>query len=731
LGFHSALADDSSACRDAATPAELRVPACTQLLENHSQPSDVNEKDIYLWRGNAKFKLSDFSGAVADYTSSLNRDPKNVDALQSRGLAYQMLGNYDEALKNYNTALGIKKTAPLYNMRSTVLYSKEEFGQAIQDATAAIDLDRQFAKAYLNRGLAYHSMRQLNLAVADFDKFIHLAPKVPLGYDDRAAVLMDLGKIGEAIEDYDRAVELDPNRAATYSHRGEAWDLKGDFDRALADHNKAIEIEPNADAYIDRALAWQSKGDLDKAIADCDAALLINPNNYLAYANRGAFFRLKGDTARAFADLNKAHNLNPRSAVALTFRGDLLRANGETDKAIADYQDALLSVSDFVAAIVGRGIALEAKQQRAKAQDDFKKALSLSSDIDARLARPAQKLAREHLTAMAEADAKLQKETAGALEAKNTAEAEARAQDIERKKQAEAAIAAAKLEAAKLEAAKLEIAKLESAKLETAKAEADPPINPGVRVALVIGNSGYSSVPILPNPERDAQAVGDTFRKIGFQKVIVETNLTRDGFIKALRKFSDLAATADWAVIYYAGHGLSFGGSNYLIPVDAELKSDKDLTYEAVPLDMVMSTLDRAKKLRLVVLDACRNNPFIHMAQADPKRSIERGLAPIIDPETGTLVFYAAQEGKTARDGNGVHSPFTEAFLQNVVKPKVEIELQFRQIAHQVYVTTKKEQLPFKYGSLPEEAFYFVPNKPKDAHPPAPSSGQPLETDPK
>jgi uncharacterized caspase-like protein len=215
-------------------------------------------------------------------------------------------------------------------------------------------------------------------------------------------------------------------------------------------------------------------------------------------------------------------------------------------------------------------------------------------------------------------------------------------------------------------------------------------------------------VQYLPNPSRDADAMADALRNVGFQYVQVEHDLTREQLTKALRKFEEVAATADWAVIYYAGHGIVLNGENYLVPVDARLVSDRDVQDEAVPLDRVLIATERATKLRMVLLDACRENPFIvKMKQTVASRSLTRGLAAI-EPGVGTLVAYAARDGQVALDGNGDHSPFATALLNHLQTPNLEIGMFFRIVRDDVRASTRRQQEPFVYGSLPGEDFYFT-----------------------
>src|ERR1700726_3560072 len=154
---------------------------------------------------------------------------------------------------------------------------------------------------------------------------------------------------------------------------------------------------------------------------------------------------------------------------------------------------------------------------------------------------------------------------------------------------------------------------------------------------------------------------------------MVQTNPRRDALITAVRDFASRAESADWAVVYYAGHGMEVGGINYLIPVDARIAADRDIGFEAVPLDQVLNAAERARKLRLVILDACRDNPFASQMKRTmtvASRSVSRGPAAI-EPEAGTLVVFAAKDGETALDGDGVNSPFATAFVKTLQTPGV------------------------------------------------------------
>ena len=230
----------------------------------------------------------------------------------------------------------------------------------------------------------------------------------------------------------------------------------------------------------------------------------------------------------------------------------------------------------------------------------------------------------------------------------------------------------------------------------------------GERVALLIGNSAYAHVPALPNPVGDAAALGASLQRLGFE-VVHADNLSYDDMRRVLIDFSAKAAGAEMALVFYAGHGIEIDRQNFLVPVDARLASDRSVTLETIPLDTVLMAVEGATKLKVVLLDACRDNPFVNqMKRSGASRSIGRGLARV-EPDVGTLVGFAAKEGTTAADGDGAHSPYTTALLENIEQPGLEISLMFRRIRDRVLETTGRAQEPFSYGSLPGQNIYFVP----------------------
>jgi hypothetical protein len=230
----------------------------------------------------------------------------------------------------------------------------------------------------------------------------------------------------------------------------------------------------------------------------------------------------------------------------------------------------------------------------------------------------------------------------------------------------------------------------------------------GKRVALVIGNSAYRNVPALPNPANDAADVAAALTRLGFTVALI-TNASFDEMRRGLIALGRDAAGADMAVVYFAGHGMEISGENWLIPIDAELKRDTDAENEAVSLRSVMLQVSNTTSLGLVILDACRNNPFAaKMQRSLSLRAVVSGGLGRIEPLGNVLVAYAARDGTTALDGDNRNSPFTTALLHNIEEPGVEVTFMFRNVRDDVMEATGNEQQPFVYGSLSRRAIYLA-----------------------
>jgi hypothetical protein len=176
---------------------------------------------------------------------------------------------------------------------------------------------------------------------------------------------------------------------------------------------------------------------------------------------------------------------------------------------------------------------------------------------------------------------------------------------------------------------------------------------------------------------------------------------------RALIEFGSRAHGAEMAVVFFAGHGMEIGGENWLVPVDAELRSDINVENESIGLRSLILTVSSASKLGLVILDACRNNPFAARMQRSMRlRAVDRGLARV-EPSGSVLVAYAARDGTTATDGSARNSPFTAALLRHIETPGLEINFLFRNVRDDVLTATGRQQEPYVYGSLSREAIYL------------------------
>ncbi len=227
------------------------------------------------------------------------------------------------------------------------------------------------------------------------------------------------------------------------------------------------------------------------------------------------------------------------------------------------------------------------------------------------------------------------------------------------------------------------------------------------RLALVIGNSDYQDVVALPNPAKDAEAMDGFLRKAGFD-VTPANNLTQNQMRRDLRDFADKVAAAGpdaVALVYYAGHGVQIDGENYLIPVDASIKREADVPMAGVRLNDVMNIMSTVPtKTLMVILDACRNNPFSAI-----NKTIGRGLA-IVDAPKGSIVSYSTSPGATALDGSGDHSPFTSALLNVARTPGLAVEQTFKKVRLAVNKATDGQQIPWESSSLISD-FEFFPGQ--------------------
>ncbi len=649
----SAQSDDGAICRTSFGDAALA--ACDRAIAS-GRYKDSELAIFHNRRGVELEKKSDYAAALPEYSEAIRLDPNWAIPLTNRGFIYRRSRDYDRAIADFSAAMKINpKYVNPVNGRGLVRIEKGEIDAGLADLNEATKIDPRFAGAYGNRGYAYRLRNDFDRAIAEYDTAIGLDGKNPNWYRDRGLSWRGKGDLDRAIKDFDEALRFDGRFVAAWLDRGATYERKDEFDVAIDNFTTAIRLNPNsALAYVDRTRVYLDKGDFEFAVADAEQAVRLGPNSGNAVNMRGLALKLSGQLDRALPDFDEAIRLTPKFAAPYGNRGDVYRQKGDLDRAIADLSEGIHLDPKFITAFTNRGLAYEAKGEIELAKADFRSALSFTTTRNIR-GREAMETARTRLAALAP-----------------------------------------------------------DARVSNNAAAADPSPKPGAahtterRVALVIGNGSYRFVPQLPNATRDADAIATALRSVGFEIVELESDLSREKMVEALRGFSRLAEKADWALVYYAGHGIEMNGTNYLIPVDARLETDRDLQFEALPLDQLLATVEGARKLRIILLDACRENPFGRMRRTVATRSIGRGLARI-EPEGGTLVAYAAKHGEVALDGDGANSPFVSAIVKRIATPGVEINKLFRLVRDDVLAATAHKQEPFVYGSLPGDDFYFSP----------------------
>lgn len=238
------------------------------------------------------------------------------------------------------------------------------------------------------------------------------------------------------------------------------------------------------------------------------------------------------------------------------------------------------------------------------------------------------------------------------------------------------------------------------------------------RLALVIGNGAYTAVDRLPNPPADAKAVADRLRALGFE-VTEGTDLTKAAMDQLIRRFGEQASQADVVAVFYAGHGIQVSGRNYLAPVDVKAPArEQDLRYDFVDVDAIMDAMSGARLLRIVMLDACRDNPLA----TGLNRALGRGLGPgrgLALPAglDNVLIAYATAPDAVAADGAGAHSPFTQALLAHIEDPGLDVRLMFGRVRDDVRRATRNQQNPFVSVSMGGEGFAFNPGPAGAAQP--------------
>lgn len=596
--------------------------------------------------------------------------------------------------------------APQYDRVRTAA----EIAQTIGACTRVIDRPsataEQRARAYYFRGLnhfldavrlAIAGMKPLasdpdaqssvKLALADLAACIAVAPEPSaFPFSLRATIHTALEQYDSALSDLEHAIRADPKSSTHLVQRALIFERLDRFPEAKADLDSAVALDPrNQTAWINRAKLWTRYGDIAQAFSDYDQAESVGgTQTWDALSGRGKLAVRLGDPRRAFADWTRAAELSPLPMLAAQFHvraGNLARDYlKDFDTAQQSYGRAFAVLANYPDALIQRGIAYERANRFEEASSEYRKALDITGT-------PLEKAFHEYARY-----------------------------------------------------------RLEALRSRLSRKAGDAPLPPNVnvlsgsagsgardggrRVALVLGNAAYTQVSPLMNADRDAESVAGALSDAGFAKVTVAINLDRAQLETLVQQFSSEAAGADWAVIYYAGHGIEAQGRNYIIPVDASLDTLRDAPSHAIPVSDIVRAVGPAKTLRLIALDACRDNPFVQEAHrvapldrsADKRtggtrfdaaargtKDIGGGFAELQIKESNTIVLYSTQPGQVALDGDELNSPFTLAFLKNIPVPGLDLRQFFERVRDDVANVTQRRQRPAINGHLleGEQLFFF------------------------
>jgi tetratricopeptide (TPR) repeat protein len=575
-----------------------------------------------------------------------------------------------------------KNLAVAYTNRGNAFSKNGEYGQAIADYDKAIELNPKSVEAYDGRGASYSSSGEYERAISDFDKVIALKPKVADTYRSRGFAYAGKGDYDRAIVDYDKAISLDPKSVLSHYGRGLAFAAKGDDDHAIGAYKMAIALDPTqAIGSNELGVAYIKKGDLENAIEAFDKAIAVNAGDANAFGNRGLSYSKKGDYDSSIADLDMAISLDPKMPSPYNHRGFAYYNKGDFDRAIADFDTAISLNPNYGLAHYNRGAAHEKKNQVGKALADYRLAVANMASTE-----------------------------------NETGVARRRIADIEEK-----------IAAAAKAAAEAELAKKQALANAVPTPTAPPPIRK--RVALVIGNSAYAHAEELPDPGNDARAMSQLLEGMGFG-VMSGVNLSKAEFEAKIAEFAKAAKTADLSLFFYAGHGLQVAGQNYLVPVDAKVEDKTDIGLELISVDAITDHMGGENKAGILLLDACRNNPFLRsLAQSlgaaragsfseglaaifgsAPAAPISQGLAAITPDRKGLMISYAAAPGDIAVEDTGPNSPFTAALLKRLPMEGLKLELALEQVKADVIEATNGAQSPWVYSDLPTEVYLNASN---------------------
>ncbi|QUS41909.1 tetratricopeptide repeat protein [Tardiphaga alba] len=441
-----------------------------------------------------------------------------------------------------------------------------------------------------------------------------------------------------------------------------------------------------------RGWAHTQKQDYHAALADLDMSITLDDRQFGSHGSRAGIHRVLGSLDNALRDIDACIKLAPRFAPARTVRGDILRDKGDTDGALKEYDAALKLDPTELSAYTSRSVTYRIMGRPQDAQAELMRALALDNRVAEIYVAQGQLAESNHDIA------KAREAYMRALEQPRTIRFT--------NKSGSPIIDAARQQ--KIAAARLAVLNSEQQNV------AASPTASGQKLALVIGNGAYNVANALPNPPRDARRIAQELRSIGFDTT-EGIDMSSDAMRRAVQDFLAKAPHAKITLIFFAGHGMQIDGKNYLVPVDAQLASGKRVTDDMIDLDFIMAGLDDKLRANVIVLDACRDNPFASTTSvasgAGRSVALRSGLAPQSGLSSGgtlgagTLIAFATAPGQVALDGEGAGSPFTLALARHVNTPGLELQQMLTRVRSEVVAATKGKQVPWSNSSLLGEVY--------------------------
>lgn len=568
-------------------------------------------------------------------------------------------------------SLPVKDREKFFNERGVGYFRKKEWDLALSDFSEAIKINPRDNVLWANRADTYRNKKEFNLALDDSKRSIELNPKNKRNYYVRGLIYYDQNNYDFAIPEFGEAIKLDPKYDEAFYYRARSLFLKKDYKAAIPDFSKSISLDPKyAPTWFYRGLSYERLDDLDQALKDYNQAIAIDDGHGSARHNRGMIKLGRGDYDGAIEDFTVSIRTSA-DEITHNSRGVAYRNKGEFSLAMNDFNEAIRFDPKYARPYYHRGML----HSRAGATDlavaDLRKAVELD---------PKSKEARD---ALARAEAML---------ASAPRQSQSRPQPPQQQSSAQA------------------LANLPQALQQQVQQQAQAPgtSQGGKRVALVIGNSNYQFSSKLANPGNDAQDISATLRQLGFE-VVEGRDLDRRGMDDAIRQFSRKLDGAGLAILFYSGHGVQVSERNYLIPIDAKIERAADLNLDAFDLQRIIDQMETEKRVNLIFLDACRDNPLTRSLARNAgggtrSAAVSMGLAPV-QSAAGTLIAYATQPNNVALDGDGRNSPFTTALLKHMVVPNLEVELMMKQVRLDVMAATREKQIPWGHSSLVGNVF--------------------------